>query len=410
MTGGATSSLAEPTCPVVDFGPLDQRVHDDYWNILTQLREGCPVGWSTSQWSMAKSGQWILNTHREVMAAATNWQTFSSADGVSTFQFPLDILRLIPVETDPPLHREIRKALNPFFTAHALGEKAGEINRIVNQLMAECLEQDGPVDFVASFTAKLPPIVYLGPAFLDSTEEQGNGLLELVNILLTKPELTMEAAPKLLAWCAELLESRRTAGRREDLAGLIAHMGFGEEGLELEEKQRVEILNLAVMAGMETTMGGLGATAWLLATRPDLRERLRTAEERTIDRAIEEFLRFSTPVPQLSRTLTHDTEVQGCPMRKGDRVLLNWAAANLDPEQFPNPLDVDIERANLASHVAFGAGIHRCLGAHLARREIKAMVRAIAELSEFRLAPGAQIAWRASMARGPVAVPILMAR
>jgi hypothetical protein len=75
-------------------------------------------------------------------------------------------------------------------------------------------------------------------------------------------------------------------------------------------------------------------------------------------------------------------------------------AANFDPEQFPKPLDVDIDRANVASHAAFGAGIHRCLGAHLARREIKVMVRAISELSEFRLAPGVEIAWRASMARG----------
>jgi cytochrome P450 len=405
-----TTSLPIATYPVVDFAPLDQRVHDDYWNTMTQLRESCPVGWSTSQWGMTNSGQWVLNTHREVMAAAINWQTFSSADGVSTFQFPLDILRLIPAETDPPMHREIRKVLNPFFTVHALGEKVGEINRIVNHLLGECLERDGPVDFVTSFTAKLPPIVYLGPAFLDSTEEQGHRLLELVNILLTKPELMMEAAPKLLAWCAQLLESRRTIGRRDDLAGLIAHMGFGEDGLKLEEKQRVEILNLAVMAGMETTMGGLGASAWLLATRPDLRERLRTAEERTVDRAIEEFLRYSTPVSQLSRTLTQDADVRGCPMRKGERVLLNWAAANLDPEQFPDPLNIDIDRANVATHVAFGAGIHRCLGANLARREIKAMVRAIAELSEFRVAPGAQIAWRASMARGPVALPILMAR
>jgi cytochrome P450 len=396
--------------PVVDFAPLDHGGHDDYWNTLTKLREGCPVGWNKSQWSTTKSGQWLLNTHNSVMTAATDWRTFSSADGVNPIQFPLDIVRQTPVETDPPLHREIRKVLNPLFTPHALGEKVGEINRIVNQLTAECLEQDGPVDFVASFTRKLPLIVFLGPAFLDSTEEQGNWLLELVNTLLSRPELTMEVAPKLLAWCAELLESRRTEGRREGLAGIIAHMGFGEDGLVLDERQRVEIMQLTVMAGMETTTGGLGASAWLLATRPDLRERLRTADERTVDRAIEEFLRLSSPVPQLSRTLTHDTEVQGCPMRKGDRVMLNWAAANLDPTQFPNPLDVDIDRANVASHLAFGAGIHRCLGAHLAQREIKAMVRAVAEFSEFRLAPGAEIAWRASTARGPVALPILMAR
>jgi cytochrome P450 len=400
----------EHTYPVVDFGPLDQRFHEDYWNTLTKLREGCPVGWSKSQWSMTKSGQWVLNTHKEVMAAATDWRTFSSADGVAPVQFPLDILRQIPVETDPPLHRDIRKTLNPFFTPHALGQSVGEISRIVNRLMEECLEQDGPVDFVASLTAKLPPVVFLGPAFLDSTEEEGNRLLKLVNTLLTKPELVMEAAPKLLAWCAELLESRRAQGRREGVAGVIAHMGFGEDGLKLDEKQRVEIMNAAVMAGLETTSGGLGASAWLLATRPELRARLRTADERTVDRAIEEFLRFASPAPQTSRTLTRDTEIQGCPMRKGDRVLLNWAAANLDPDRFPNPLDVDIDRANIAGHVAFGAGIHRCLGAHLAQSEIKAMVRAVAELSEFCLAPGAEIAWRVSMARGPVALPVLMAR
>lgn len=406
----ATTPPSGSTFPVVDFAPLDQRVHDDYWNTLTKLREGCPAGWSTSQWSMTKSGQWVLNTHKQVMAAATDWRTFSSADGVSSFQLPLDVLRLVPVETDPPLHRDIRKALNPFFTPHALAERFGEVNRVVNQLMEECLEQDGPVDFVASFTAKLPPVVFLGPAFLDSTEEEGNRLLELVQTLLTKPELTMEVAPKLLAWCAALLERRRTEGQREGLPGVIAHLGFGEDGLELDEKQRIEILNLAVMAGMETTMGGLGASAWLLATRPELRERLRTADERTIDRAVDEFLRFASPVSQLSRTLTHDKEVLGCPMHKGDRVLLNWAAANLDPEQFPDPLVVDIDRANLTSHVAFGAGIHRCLGAHLAQREIKSMVRAIAELSEFSLVPGAEIAWRASMARGPVALSVRMKR
>ncbi|GAA0628834.1 cytochrome P450 [Sporichthya brevicatena] len=404
------ASASEPTYPVVDFAPLDPRVHDDYWNVLTEVREKCPVGWSTSQWSMTESGQWIINTHRDVMAAATDWQTFSSADGVSSVQLPLDILRLIPVETDPPTHREIRKALNPFFTPYALEEKVGEINEVVAGLLEGCLAQEGPVDFVSSFTAKLPPVVFLGPGFLDSTEEQGRQLLELVDIMLTKPELTMEAAPKLLAWCGELLESRRAAGRKEDLAGVIAHMGFGEGGLHMDEKQRIETINLAVMAGMETTMGGLGATAWLLGTRPELRARLRDADERTIDRAIEEFLRFATPVSQLSRTATKDVEMGGCPIQKGDRVMLNWAAANLDPAQFPDPLTIDIDRPNVASHVAFGSGIHRCLGAHLARREIKAMVRAICALSRFEVVPDAEIKWRASMARGPVAVPVLLAR
>ena len=404
------AASGDPTYPVVDFAPLDPRVHDDYWNALTELREKCPVGWTTSQWSMTQSGQWVINTHRDVMAAATDWQTYSSAEGVSRVQLPLDILRLIPVETDPPTHREVRKALNPFFTPYALGEKVGEIATVVDDLLADCLAQEGPVDFVASFTSKLPPVVFLGPAFLDSTEEQGRQLLELVDILLTKPELTMEAAPKLLAWCAELLESRRAAGRREDLAGVVAHMGFGENGLHLNEKERIETINLAVMAGMETTMGGLGATAWLLATRPELRTRLRDSDEKTVDRAIEEFLRFATPVSQLSRTLTKDTELGGCPMHKGDRVMLNWAAANLDPNQFPDPLEIDIDGPT-SPRTWLRRGIHRCLGAHLARREIKAMVRADLRAGTFELAPSdAEIGLARVLRARAVAIPVLLAR
>ena len=405
------AASGDPTYPVVDFAPLDPRVHDDYWNALTELREKCPVGWTTSQWSMTQSGQWVINTHRDVMAAATDWQTYSSADGVSPVQAPLDMLRLVPVETDPPMHREIRKALNPFFTPYSLGENDGLIAAVTERLMGDCLSQEGPVDFVASFTAKLPPMVYGGEAFLDCTEEEGNQLLEIVHIFLTRPDLSMEVVPRALAWCAALLESRRAAGRREDLAGVIAHIGFGENGFELSERERIETLNLAVMAGMETTTGGLGMAAWLLATRPELRARLRDADDRTVDRAIEEFVRFATPVSTLSRTLTKDVELGGCPMRKGDRVLLNWAAANLDPEQFPDPLAIDIDRPNVASHLGFGAGIHRCLGAHLARREMKAMVREICALSTFELAPSdAEIEWRASFARGPVAIPVLLAR
>ena len=404
------AATAEPTYPVVDFAPLDPRVHDDYWNVLTDVREKCPVGWSTSQWSMTESGQWLINTHRDVMAAATDWQTFSSAEGVSPVQAPLDMLRLMPVETDPPTHREIRKALNPFFTPYSLAEKAADITTATARLLEKCLEQEGPVDFVASFTAKLPPTIFVGEAFLDTTEEQGEQLLEIVHIFLTRPDLSMEVVPRALTWCAELLESRRAAGRREDLAGVIAHMGLGEDGFELTERDRIETLNLAVMAGMETTTGGLGMATWLLATRPELRARLRDADDRTVDRAIEEFIRYASPVSTLSRTLTKDVEVGGCPMHKGDRVLLNWAAANLDPAQFPDPLTIDIDRPNVASHLGFGAGIHRCLGAHLARREMKAMVREVCALSTFELAPGAEVQWRASFARGPVAIPVLLAR
>ncbi|MBA2559103.1 MAG: hypothetical protein H0V07_04315, partial [Propionibacteriales bacterium] len=238
------AATTEPTYPVVDFAPLDPRVHDDYWNALTDVREKCPVGWTTSQWSMTESGQWLVNTHRDVMTAATDWQTYSSADGVSSVQLPLDILRLIPVETDPPIHREVRKALNPFFTPYALGEKVGEIAGVVDELMAECLAQGGPVDFVASFTHKLPPVVFLGSAFLDSTEEQGRQLLELVDILLTKPELTMDGAqaPGLVRGAVGKPPSSRPArgprGRRRAHGLRRGRAGAGREAAHRDHQPR----------------------------------------------------------------------------------------------------------------------------------------------------------------------------
>ncbi len=410
-TTSPDEAATEPSYETVEFFPLDPAVHDDFWQTNTSVRERCPVGWNNTIWSMTEPpGEWIVNDYEHAMAAATQWETFSSADGVSAVQIPLDLVRLIPVELDPPKHREIRKHLNPFFTPAALAANDAEIASIVADLMEQCLAVAGPVDFVAEFTAKLPPVVFLSRGFLDQHADQGDMLLSLVSITLTNPELTLEAVPKLLAWCGDLLEARRAEGRNDDLAGVIAHMGFGEDGLVMSERERIETLNLAVMAGMETTMGGLGAMAWQLAIRPDLRQELREADERGLDRAIEEFIRFSTPVPTQGRTLTRDVEFGGCPMKTGERVLLNFSAANLDPQQFPNPLEIDIHRPNVASHLAFGAGIHRCLGAHLARREMKASLKAICALDGFDLVAGHEMKWRAAFARGPVAIPVLMRR
>jgi cytochrome P450 len=193
---------------------------------------------------------------------------------------------------------------------------------------------------------------------------------------------------------------------------MIAHMRLedGPDGPALEESDRVMTLNLTVMAGMETTMGGLASIAMHLSTDEQLRASLKGATDAELGKAVDEFLRFDTPVPTAGRTLTTDTELRGCPMHAGDRVLLNWAAANRDPEQYPNPDVLDIKRTNSTSHVAFGAGIHRCLGNHLARREIKAAVSAISELSRFELEPGFEVKFRPSFARGPIALPIHLAR
>jgi len=404
------ASASVDTSPAVDFSPLDPELADDFWPRVNALREKCPVARSTAHWSAENSGFWVLNTYKEVMDAAVDWSSYSSAEGATPVQFDLDILRMVPLETDPPLHRGVRKALNPFFAPEALTGAEPSIRATVDGLIDTCVEHS-PVDFVGAFTSQLPPIVFF-ETFLDQKASDIGWVLGVLDVLMTQPEKALEAAPKLFMFCAELLGSRKAEGRTDDLAGVIAHLGTGtfDDGLELDDRTRMETLNMTIMAGMETTMGGLASVARILATDNTLRESLRDAPERVVDRHIEEFLRFESPVPTAGRTLTADTELRGCPMKAGDRILLNWAAANRDPEKFADPDTLNFERPNASAHLAFGAGVHRCLGNHLARREIKAAVRAISELGVFQLEPGHEVKYRPSFARGPVALPIRVER
>ena len=352
----------------------------------------------------------MLNAYQDVMDAAVNWGAYSSADGATPVQFDLNILRMVPLETDPPLHRGVRRALNPFFTPEALTAAEPSIGATVDGLIDTCVKHS-PVDFVAAFTSQLPPIVFF-ETFLDQKASDIGWVLEVLDVLLTQPEKALEAAPKLFVFCAELLQARRAEGRTDDLAGVIAHLGTGEfdDGLELDDRARMKTLNMTIMAGMETTMGGLASIARILGTDSALRESLRDVDTKVLDKHVEEFLRFETPVPTAGRTLTADIELRGCPMKQGDRVLLNWAAANHDPDKFPDPEALNFERPNGSAHLAFGAGIHRCLGNHLARREIRAAIRAISELRVFELEPGYDVECRPSFARGPIALPIRLER
>ncbi|GAA0612498.1 cytochrome P450 [Sporichthya brevicatena] len=404
-SGTEAGGFIEPS----EFHLYDQTVNDDFWRQVNHLRETCPAGWSNGPWSEFDSGFWFFNDFATVQKVATNWREFSSAEGAAPMQFDLDIMRMIPLETDPPMHRDIRKALNPFFTPTALKEQEPRLHAIVDRLMERCLTkaEGGQVDFVAEFTRRLPPLIFF-EAFLGQREEEIGWILEALETLLLHPERALEVAPKLMFWEAEIIESRRAEGKRDDLIGVIAHLEV--EGVELDERQRVETFNLMILAGMETTMGGLASVAWELACVPDVRRMLARADEKLLDSATDEFLRHASPVPGAARTAHADVEVAGCPVKSGDRVLLNWASANRDPKQFPEPDELIFDRSNAASHVAFGAGIHRCLGNHLARREVKAMIRAVCSLSSFEVEPGFAPQFRPSMARGPLSLPVTMAR
>lgn len=399
--------IPEGDFPKVSFFPLDPTLPAEFWPRTNALREQCPVGFSDQPWSAWGAGFWLLNSYKEVLAAGADWKTFSNADGATPVQFDLNVMRMVPLETDPPMHRGIRRQLNPFFTPERLASQEDSIQELVDRLLAKCIAQS-PVDLTKNFVNQIPPVIFF-VNFLGQEEGTIDWIMDILGVLLTAPERAFEVLPELFMWEADLLEERRAAGKDDDLAGVIAHLGMKDgDALELDELDRIQTLNLMIMAGMETTMGALGNICALLAQDNALRLTLRDLAGPALDQAIEELLRHESPVPTAGRTIGQDAEIGGCPMKKGDRALLNWAAANRDPAQFPDPDAIVLDRENSASHVAFGAGIHRCLGNHLARREIKAAVKALCALKTFDLVEGETVTYRAAFARGPISLPMVL--
>src|SRR5277367_3806551 len=137
----AAAGVSDGGGEAIAFNPLDPALAADFWPRMNALRESCPVGWSDQVWhERGDRGFWVVNNYADVMAAATNPQAFINAQGATPVQFDLDVLRQIPLETDPPLHRQIRRMLNPFFTPEALRSQEAGIAEKIDRLMTRCVE------------------------------------------------------------------------------------------------------------------------------------------------------------------------------------------------------------------------------------------------------------------------------
>lgn len=393
--------------PVDRHYPLDDPgIADDYNSFARGLRETCPRGWSDGRWSPSRTGFWFLTTFAETTAAASDWQLFSNAGGTLPIEMAEGSPKLLPLDCDPPLHGKIRNALNPFFTPHAARQAEPRIARLCSEIIDEMVtgSPDGHVEFMSAFAVRLPGRVFF-EIFLDEDPAETSWMLPLIGSIFSDPATATEHAPRLLEWVADRLDERTRAGRREDVLGVIAHVG-NEADFQLTEMERVQIAFLMMLAGMETTASALGCITHRLALDPTLLQRLRGTD---MERAVDEFLRFDPPVPANARTVTRDEHFAECPMIAGERVILNWAAANHDPERYPDPDRLDLER-DAGDHLSFGHGRHRCLGAHLARRQLKVALEQLCALRRLDLAPGAEVHYQLGSTRKPVSLPLIIER
>ncbi|MGW4488242.1 cytochrome P450 [Amycolatopsis sp. NPDC004368] len=367
---------------------VDLYADDQQENLLAAAaaaRTGCPVLHTD-----ADGGYHVLTRYDDVRAVCAAPGLFNSAQpairGVP--------VRVIPIDTDPPGHREYRRILNPFFTRAALARYEPQL-RALARTAVESFVDRGECDVVADFAipfsaASLARIVFA----TDNRELVDRGVAAAKDAAVTSGP---EAFQTLAGLAMEALAEAEATPDGEDSV-LRALVTATIDGRPLTLEERLGMVTTLFLGGLDTTRGVIANIAYHLATRDDIEPILPRPEGR--QRELEEFLRLETTVAFMARTATQDTEIGETPVKAGERLAVFFAAANRDPAQFERPDELVFDRPNVP-HVSFGFGIHRCVGLHFARIQLPlAFEELLARTTRFRLAPGAEIRRQVGLSLG----------
>ncbi|MCP3805029.1 cytochrome P450 [Allokutzneria sp. A3M-2-11 16] len=329
-----------------------------------EAREECPVFRSTYQ-----DGHWVFTRMAQLREIYADTATFSNSGLLALFPGPEPEARMIPMMLDPPEHGAWRRSLMSEYSSSRAKAMAPLIRSRCTELI-ERLRAKGSCDAVAEFTAPLPTLVFLGTLGLPDTELDRflgwqNGLLhpDVTEEDYQAKQIALEA--EIVGYLAELVE-KRAAQPGDDL--ISRAFAWDVDGRAPTGDEIVNVLYTLFAAGQDTVTSVLSFSLWHMATHPADRRRV-TANPDLLPSAVEELLRYYSIILD-GRRVTRDAEVAGCPMRKGDAVLLLAPAANRDPAEFDRADEVVLDRSP-NRHVAFGMGTHRCVGAHLARQQLR---------------------------------------
>jgi cytochrome P450 len=334
---------------------------DDVFATYSRLRAACPVGRSDRY-----GGFWYLTKSDDIFAAEQDPETFSVAPSMLLPDFGTGF-PLIPIDVDPPDHSRYRRILLPLFTPRAVGRLEDGMRGTARQLIEQMTDQR-IADVSALYARPMPTIVFSRLAgFPEKDWPRFDAWVDdIIYERTTNPARARAAALEVVDYFDHLLRTRTDAGDNHDLIGEL--LAARIDGEPLTHNELVSYCYLLFLAGLDTTAWAIRSSLWYLARDTRAQERLRR-EPALIPAAAEEFLRTMSPVQAMARTCRTDTEVRGRRLSAGDRVLLVFGAGNRDPDTFEHPDEIQIDReAN--RHLAFGAGIHRCLGSHLGRREL----------------------------------------
>jgi len=384
-----------------DFSHLEPEWAADPYAIQDNLRQRCPIA-HTERFG----GGWLPTRYEDVAAIAYDTERFSSrAIIMGNFRPPLDLAPVggsPPISSDPPFHHHARKLLLPAFTKTAVTRQEPATRAFCHALI-DGFDGMDVVDAAHDYAQHIPMRVIAdmlgfppqdGPRFREFVED----VLEGINLL---PEERVERMDRLFGYLREQVLDHLDNPREDLTSYLIDAEIFGQK---LEADHVTGAMALLLIAGIDTTWSAIGASLWHLARTPADRARLVT-EPALLPTAMEEFLRAYAPVT-MARLVKQDMHWRGADMKAEDWILLSFPAANRDPAQFGQADEIVIDR-EVNRHAAFGLGIHRCLGSHLARMELRVALEVwLQRLPEFTLADPAAVTWSTGQIRGPRALPL----
>jgi cytochrome P450 len=304
---------------------------------------------------------------------------------------------LIPLNVDPPLHAKYRKLLDPLFAPRKMEAQEEDITRRVNGFIDAFVDR-GECNFSEEFAELLPSSVFLG--LMGLPEEQLTHFIHLRDGILHPDKIDPDAGldpevrravqaatgQEIYQYFGDVIADRQRSPRDDVISGFLAAEIDGDR---LATDEVLDILFLFLIAGLDTVSDSLTCFYAFLAQNPEHRRQI-VADPAVIPSAVEELLRWESPVPAgVPRVATEDTELpNGQRVNKGTAVVVSYGAANVDPEAFADGTDVRFDRDE-NRHIAFGGGVHRCLGSHLARRELRVTLREWhRRIPDYRIKPG----------------------
>jgi cytochrome P450 len=374
-------------CPVMHRDFSERQPAGCHWQLAKELREGSPVYFNTFA-----QGYWVFTRYEAVRDIYKTPEVFSSES--FTPWDPDPPYRFVPTQIDPPDHIKYRKILNPWFSPRAMDESTDDM-RILCRRLVEELAPTGGCDFVTGFALRYPTEAFLKVVGIDPSEADlivpwvedffrghggdADGFEPMVQALQSIREY----------WEAALAERRGEAEPRPgDLASYLMHATIDER--PLNDTELLDMLTVLVLAGLDTTRGELGYMFRHLAEHPEHR-RLLIERPELIPTAVEEALRYYTIIFGDGRKVTRDIEFHGVQLKKGDMVYGLVSAANRDPDHYERAEEFVIDRKR-NHHMGFANGPHRCLGMHLARREMQVAVEEWLRLiPDFHIATGDEL-------------------